>query len=107
MCAHRDALFLERLHPEDVRRIPRLAEFDHKEVPTIPLKFHQERAGCRMKHLGVKEEVRFLLDRPNLPEVRLGNRNLKVPNPIMVAEPKVFSPSVFTIIRKDRVEEEN
>src|SRR5580698_4603089 len=107
MRAHCDALFLERLHSEDVRCVSCLAEFDDKEMPTIPLKFHQERAGCRMKHLGVKEEFRFLLGRPYLPQVCLGNRDLKVPNPIMVAKPKVFSPLVFTVIRKDRVEEEN
>src|ERR1039458_6415729 len=107
MRAHRDALFLERFHSEDVRRISRLAELDDKEVSTIPLKFHQERAGRWMKHLRVKEEFGFLLDRLNLPEVCLGNRDLKVPNSIMVAKPKVFSSSVFTVIRKDRVEEEN
>src|ERR1035441_5997115 len=107
MRAHCGALCLKRIEPEDVGCVSHFAKFHDKEMPTVPLKPHQESASARVIHMGVVEEFRILLDRFHLPKICLRNRDLKVSYSIVIAQPKVLSPSVFIGIGKDCIEEED
>jgi len=92
---------------KDISGISFFAEFDDYVMGSVAFKSHQEGACSWMNDLGVIEEFRSLLARLYLPKVCVRDRYLEILDAIVIAKPKVLSPSVFIVVGKDRIEEEN
>jgi hypothetical protein len=58
-------------------------------------------------HKGITKQVSAVLTGLHLPHVRLGNRDLKISDPIMIPKPEILPPLILTIPGKYGVKEED